>query len=146
VDGFNTRTGPVTLSSADVTNALTPVQPNGTDNRFVGINVTGSSASATIAGLLTNVDQEQFHHQAVLQTGYNLDLLLGIIIIQVLADFFTFKKLPRWNRWVRQFSYIFKVRNRNEGLAATRVSYCICNRMLLLQMTQVYRCKNTSFS
>jgi hypothetical protein len=48
----------------------------------VGINVTGSSASATIAGLLTNVDQEQFHHQAVLQTGYNL--FLGIIIIQVL--------------------------------------------------------------
>jgi hypothetical protein len=41
---------------------------------------------------------------------------------------FTFKKLPRWNRWVRQFSYIFKVRNRNEGLAASlRVSYCICN-------------------
>jgi hypothetical protein len=32
---------------------------------------------------------------------------------------FTFKKLPRWNRWVRQFSYIFKVRNRNEGLAAS---------------------------
>jgi hypothetical protein len=24
------------------------------------------------------------------------------------ADFFTFKKLPRWNRWVRQFSYILK--------------------------------------
>jgi hypothetical protein len=33
VDSFNTRTGPVTLSSADVTNALTytPVQPNGTE-------------------------------------------------------------------------------------------------------------------
>jgi hypothetical protein len=39
----------------------------------VGINVTGGSASATI-GLLTNVDQEQFHHQAVftnrLQFGF----------------------------------------------------------------------------
>jgi hypothetical protein len=60
VDSFNTRTGPVTLSSADVTNALTytPVQPNGTGAiGSWGINVTGSSASATIAGLLTNVDQ-----------------------------------------------------------------------------------------
>jgi hypothetical protein len=37
-----------------------------------------------------------------------LDLLLGIIIIQVLMLTFTFKKLPRWNRWVRQFSYILK--------------------------------------
>jgi hypothetical protein len=55
VDSFNTRTGPVTLSSADVTNALTytPVQPNGTGAiGSWGINVTGSSASATIAGLL----------------------------------------------------------------------------------------------
>jgi hypothetical protein len=54
VDSFNTRTGPVTLSSADVTNALTytPVQPNGTGAiGSWGINVTGSSASATIAGL-----------------------------------------------------------------------------------------------
>jgi hypothetical protein len=34
--------------------------------------------------------------------------LLGIIIIQVLMLTFTFKKLPRWNRWVRQFSYILK--------------------------------------
>jgi hypothetical protein len=37
---------------------------------------------------------------------------------------FTFK-LPRWNRWVRQFSYILKSGRR--GLASLRVSYCICN-------------------
>jgi hypothetical protein len=50
-----------------------PVQPNGTGaTGSWGINVTGSSASATIAGLLTYVDQRTFHHQAVLQTGYNL--------------------------------------------------------------------------
>jgi hypothetical protein len=52
VDSFNTRTGPVTLSSADVTNALTYTRSTKyRSNRFVGINVTGSSASATIAGL-----------------------------------------------------------------------------------------------
>jgi hypothetical protein len=63
----------------------------------VGGIVTGSSASATIAGLLTNVDQRTISPSSGLQTGYNLDLLLGIII-QVLMLTFTFKKLPRWNR------------------------------------------------
>jgi hypothetical protein len=128
VDSFNTRTGPVTLSSADVTNALTYTRSTKwhRSNRFVGINVTGSSASATIAGLLTNVDQRTISPSSGTANRLQFDLLYNNNTGPY-ADF-TFKKLPRWNRWVRQFSYIFKVRNRNEGLAASlRVSYCICN-------------------
>jgi hypothetical protein len=111
VDSFNTRTGPVTLSSADVTNALTytPVQPNGTGTiGSWGINVTGSSASATIAGLLTNVDQRTISPSSGTANRLQFGFTSWIIIIQVLMLTFTFKKLPRWNRWVRQFSYILK--------------------------------------
>jgi hypothetical protein len=101
------------------------------DNRFVGINVTGSSASATIAGLLTNVDQRTISPSS--GTANRLQFgLLGIIIIQVLM--LTFKKLPRWNRWVRQFSYILKS-GIGMRFGSLRVSYMQLLRMLLLQMT-----------
>lgn len=52
VSSFNTRTGAVTLTSADVTGALgyTPPQPNGTGASGTwSINVTGSAGSATTA-------------------------------------------------------------------------------------------------
>jgi hypothetical protein len=53
----------------------TPVRGTGAIGSW-GINVTGSSASATIAGLLTNVDQRTISPSSgILQTGYNLDLL-----------------------------------------------------------------------
>jgi hypothetical protein len=49
---------------------------------------------------------------------------------------FTFKKLPRWNRWVRQFSYILKsgigMRVWQQAYGATAYATL---RMLLLQMT-----------
>jgi hypothetical protein len=73
----------------------------------VGINVTGSSASATIAGLLTNVDQRTISPSS----GTANRLQFGFTSWnnnKVLMLTFTFKKLPRWNRWVRQFSYILK--------------------------------------
>jgi hypothetical protein len=50
---------------------------------------------------------------------------------------FTFKKLPRWNRWVRQFSYILKS---GIGMRVWQQAYGSATayatlRMLLLQMT-----------
>jgi hypothetical protein len=89
----------------------TPVQPNGTGAiGSWGINVTGSSASATIAGLLTNVDQRTISPSS----GTANRLQFGF---------------TSWNNNnTGPYADFLQVRNRNEGLAASlRVSYCICN-------------------
>jgi hypothetical protein len=57
VSSFNSRTGAVSLSSADVTSALTyiPVQPNGTGASGTwSISINGSAASATTATSATS--------------------------------------------------------------------------------------------
>jgi hypothetical protein len=111
----------------------------------VGINVTGSSASATIAGLLTNVDQRTISPSSGTANRLQFGFTSWNNNTGPYADF-TFK-LPRWNRWVRQFSYILKS---GIGMRVWQQAYGSATyatlRMLLLQMTQVYRCKNTSFS
>lgn len=85
VSSFNTRTGAVTLTSSDVTTALTylPVQPNGTGASGIwGINISGNAASATTATTATtaNALNTANHYQVhCLGVGTPASTLLGEI-------------------------------------------------------------------
>jgi hypothetical protein len=60
----------------------------------VGNNVTGSSASATIAGLLTNVDQRTISPSSGTANRLQFGFTSWNNNTQVLMLTFTFKKLP----------------------------------------------------